>query len=205
MAINTNRWNKIRYTLYTPVYDSIARYLNASRKKSIASLHIKEGAKILIIGAGTGLDLEFLPQNCEIVATDITPSMIEELKKRNKRLNRQVQALVMDGQALEFDDNTFDCIILHLILAVIPDPIACIKESERVLKHNGQIAIFDKFLRKGRIISTKRRMANVIISFLFSDITRSFEYIADHSGLKVMMDVDADFNGNFRLIKMEKN
>jgi len=205
MAINTNRWNKIRYTLYSPGYDLIAGYFNESRRKSIESLNIKAGAKILIIGAGTGLDLEFLPQNCEIVATDITPSMIDELKKRNKVLNRPVQALVMDGQLLEFDDNTFDCIILHLILAVIPDPIACIKESERVLKHNGQIAIFDKFVRKGSIISTKRRIANVITNFLFSDITRSFESIAEQTGMKVTMDLDADFNGHFRLLKMEKD
>jgi len=205
MTINTNRWNIIRYTLYSPGYDLIAGYFNESRRKSIESLNIKAGDKVLIIGAGTGLDLEFLPQNCEIFATDITPSMIEYLKKRNKVLNRQVQALVMDGQVLEFEDNTFDCIILHLILAVIPNPIACIKESERVLKHNGQIAIFDKFVRKGRIISTKRRMANVITNFLFSDITRSFESIAGHTGMKVTMDVDADFNGNFRRIKMEKD
>lgn len=205
MTINTNRWNRIRYTLYAPVYDSIAGYFNESRKKSIDSLNVKEGDKVLIVGAGTGLDLEFLPQNCEIFATDITPSMIDELKKRNKTINRQVHALIMDGQVLDFENNTFDCVILHLILAVIPDPIACIKETERVLKHNGQIVIFDKFVRKDKKISTKRKIANVITNFLFSDITRSFESIAVHSGLRVTMDSDADFNGNFRLLKMVKD
>ena len=133
MRINTNTWNRIRYTLYTPGYDLIAQYFKDSRRKSIESLEIKSGDKVLIIGAGTGLDLEFLPKDCDIIATDITPSMIYRIKRRNRTLNRNVQAMVMDGQSLGFPDTSFDFVILHLILAVIPDPIACIKESERNL------------------------------------------------------------------------
>ncbi|MDD4921257.1 MAG: class I SAM-dependent methyltransferase [Bacteroidales bacterium] len=204
MNINTNTWNKIRYTLYSPGYDLIAGYFKESRMKSIDSLGIKTGDKVLIIGAGTGLDLEFLPDDCEIMATDITPSMVEEIKKRNKILNRNLQALVMDGQALAFEDEAFDQIILHLILAVIPDPVACMKESERVLKHGGQITVFDKFVRKDKKISILRRLTNVLTNFLFTDITRCFESIVAHSGLTVLTDVDADFHGNFRLIKMIK-
>ncbi|TCO08464.1 class I SAM-dependent methyltransferase [Natronoflexus pectinivorans] len=204
MNVNTNTWNKIRYTLYTPVYDLIAGYIKNSRKKSVDSLDIKAGDKVLIIGAGTGLDLEFLPKDCEIIATDITPSMVERIKKRNQRLNRQVQAIIMDGQVLDFADNSFDKIILHLVLAVIPGPIACITESERVLKHGGQIAVFDKFVRKGKKVSAFRRFVNVFTNFLFSDITRDFETIANNSGLTILSDEDANFNGHFRLIKMKK-
>lgn len=204
MKINTNTWNKIRYTLYTPGYDLIAGFFKDSRKKSVESLEIKAGEKVLIVGAGTGLDLEFLPNNCEIIATDITHSMIERVIKRNKTLNRQLQSIVMDGQKLDFVDNSFDKIILHLILAVIPDPIACIQESERVLKHGGQIVVFDKFVRKNSKISFIRRFANVLTNLVFSDITRDFESIINKTGLTVLSDTDADFNGNFRLIKLEK-
>ena len=79
MGINTNAWNKIRYTLFAPGYDSIARYFKESRKKSIDSLGIKAGDRVLIVGAGTGLDLEFLPTNCHIVATDITSAMVDRV------------------------------------------------------------------------------------------------------------------------------
>lgn len=169
------------------------------------SLEVKKDDKVLIVGAGTGLDLEFLPSDCEVVATDITSSMFERIKKRNMRLIRNVKAIVMDGQALEFADKSFDKIILHLILAVVPDPIACIKESERVLKQGGQIVVFDKFVRKNKTASLIRKFANVFVNFLFSDITRDFESIVNNSGLTVLSDKDADFNGNFRLIKLIKN
>jgi phosphatidylethanolamine/phosphatidyl-N-methylethanolamine N-methyltransferase len=205
MKINTNRWNKIRYTLYTPGYDLIARYFKDSRKKSIESLEIKSGDKVLIVGAGTGLDLEFLPLDCEIIATDITPSMIERVKKRSKLLNHPVQAMVMDGQSLKFSDNSFDAIILHLILAVIPDPGACMKESERVLRLGGQIAVFDKFLRKNKKASLRRKFVNILTNIMVTDITRDFESIVDVTGLKIDSDIDADLNGNFRRIKLTKN
>jgi phosphatidylethanolamine/phosphatidyl-N-methylethanolamine N-methyltransferase len=94
---------------------------------------------------------------------------------------------------------------LHLILTVIPDPIICIKEAERVLKQGGQIAIYDKFVRKNRKASILRKTANLITSFLFSDITSVFESIVEKTGLSILSDVDADLNGNFRLIKLEKN
>ena len=159
---------------------------------------------MLIIGAGTGLDLEFLPDNCEIVATDITPSMIEKLKKANAKWNRNLKALVMDGQSLEFSDNSFDIVILHLILAVIPDPIKCIKETERVLKSGGQVTVFDKFVRKGKKVSTFRRLVNNFTNLLFSDITRDFESIQASTHLQLISDKDADFKGNFRWIRLIK-
>ena len=204
MKINTNSWNKIRYTILTPVYDLIAGYFKESRKKSVDALEIKAGDKVLIVGAGTGLDLAFLPNDCEIVATDITPAMIERIKKRSSTSNRRVQAIVMDGQRLEFADNSFDKIILHLILAVIPDPIACIKESERLLKPGGHIVVFDKFVHRDTKASMLRRVANLLTNLIFTDITRNFESILSKSGLRMINDIDADFNGNFRLIKLTK-
>lgn len=204
MKVNTNRWNRIRYTLYTPGYDFAASILKDSRRKSIESLDVKSGDKVLILGAGTGLDLEFLPSNCEITAIDITPAMVDRMVKRNKKLNRNLNAKVMDGQSLQFADAEFDKVILHLILAVIPDPIACIKEAERVLKPNGEVVVYDKFVRKGAKVSFRRKLANIITNSFFSDITRDFESIVAQTKFTVLSDVDGDFNGNFRLLKLKK-
>lgn len=205
MKINTNKWNRIRYTFYSPIYDVMVRVLEASRKRSIELLSVKPGDKILIVGAGTGLDLKFLPSNCTIVATDITPSMIEKVKQRNVLLSHNVEAIVMDGQALAFQDNTFDKIILHLILAVIPDPVACIKECERVLKPGGKIAVFDKFVRKNTKISVLRRCLNPISNFLATNIIRDFESIVAPTNFTVLTDEAADFYGNFRRIQVTKS
>jgi ubiquinone/menaquinone biosynthesis C-methylase UbiE len=204
MKINTNNWNKIRYTLYTPGYDLLGRIFSTSRKLSISKLNIKTGDKVLIVGAGTGLDLEFLPSDCEITATDITPSMIRRLQKRNSLLALNMNANVMDGQQLVFPDETFDKVILHLILAVIPDPVACIREAERVLKQNGQIAIFDKFVPKNKKISLLRKLLNPFTNLFFSDITRNFESMISQTNLTIETDENADFGGKFRIITAKK-
>ena len=201
---STNRWNRIRYTLYAPGYDILGRIFSKSRSRSIQELGICPRDEVLIIGAGTGLDLEFIPMNCHITATDITPAMIAQTMRKNTLLKRNLKAEVMDGQHLNFPDSSVDKIILHLILAVIPDPVVCLKECERVLKPGGQIAIFDKFVPKGRTLSLLRKILNPITNLLFSNINRSFETIVSETGLLTESDVPADFNGNFRIIRLRK-
>jgi ubiquinone/menaquinone biosynthesis C-methylase UbiE len=204
MKINTNTWNKIRYTIYSPFYDILVGYFANTRKKSIESLEIKPGNEVLLLGAGTGLDLNVIPKGCNITAIDITPAMIEKVKKRNQKLNHNLNAIVMDGQALKFSDNYFDKIVLHFILAVIPDPIACIKEAERVLKTGGNIVVLDKFLPKNKKISYARRLLNLPANLFFTDITRSFETVIKATNLMVVADMGVHFNGNFRIIKLQK-
>ena len=202
--VSTNRWNKIRYTAYAPGYDILGTIFSKSREKSINNLDIQKGDNVLIVGAGTGLDLEFITKECRITATDITPAMIARTLKRNNIFKRNLSAIVMDGQRLNFPDNSFDKIILHLILAVIPDPVACLKECERVLKPGGRIAIFDKFVPRGHRISLLRKILNPLTNLLFSNITRSAETIIKQSNLLTMFDLKADFNGNFRIIQLRK-
>jgi hypothetical protein len=64
--------------------------------------------------------------------------------------------------------------------------------------------VFDKFVRKDTKVSFIRRFANLLTNLIFSDITRDFESIVNKTGLEVITDIDADFKGNFRLIKMTK-
>jgi len=202
--INTNRWNRIRYTFYAPGYDMAARIFSKSRNKSIRTLGINPKDEVLIVGAGTGLDLEFIHEDCHITATDITPAMIERTLKKNIQYKRNLTAQVMDGQQLNFQDQSVDKIILHLILAVIPDPIACIKECERVLKPGGSITVFDKFVPRGRAISFLRRMFNPLANFFFTNITRRMEDIVSHTNLVIESDEPVDFKGNFRIIRLRK-
>ena len=204
MKINTNLLNKLRYTLYAPAYNWPAKLLDTSRKKAIAQLNPLSGEKILIVGGGTGMDLDYLPLGCIITATDITPAMIRQIEKRNRRLKHQLKVQVMDGQRLSFENETFDKIILHLIVSVIPDPILTVLETERVLKPGGKISVYDKFVHKNNQPSLLRKTLNLFTNLFFSDITRSFEQIVTQTQLKVISDEPADFGGNFRIILLEK-
>lgn len=205
MSLNTNSWNRFRYTLYLPVYDFIAgKVFEKYRKRSIDLLYAKPADRILLPGAGTGLDLEYLTNYTNLTAIDITPGMIAKLKERAAGLKISVDARVMDGQKLEFADNTFDAVLLHLILAVIPDPVACILEVERVLKPGGTVMVFDKFLPDGQQPSVFRKLANKVASTFFSDINRSIGAIIAHTTLQAELNEPAVFSGTFRIVRLRK-
>jgi ubiquinone/menaquinone biosynthesis C-methylase UbiE len=206
MSINTNTWNRLRYTLYLPVYDLVAdRVFRKYRARSIALLQAKPTDAVLILGAGSGLDLPYLQGQANLTAIDITPGMIAKLKERAAALQLPVQAQVMDGQKLLFEDNSFDAVVLHLILAVIPDPVACIKEVERVLRPGGTVMVFDKFLSDGQKPSLLRRFLNQIVGTLFSDINRSIGSLVAHTSLQVELNEPAALRGAFRIVRLVKS
>jgi ubiquinone/menaquinone biosynthesis C-methylase UbiE len=113
----------------------------------------------------------------------------------------------MDGQALEYEDGSFDAVLLHLILAVIPDPARCLAEAARVLKANGRIGIFDKFVPDRESVPLWRRVANLATNLLATDITRRLGDILTASGapLRVVHDESVGVLGFFRIVLLRKD
>lgn len=205
MRINTNLWNKIRYGIYAPVYDAVlANHFDKLRKRSIEILAPEKDEKILIVGGGTGYDLNFLKNCTDITATDITPAMVNLIKKRNDELSMNVRVMEMDGQQLQFEDNSFDCVILHLILAVIPDPVKCLKEAERVLKPSGRIIVLDKFLVGTEKPNLARRFFNLITSVFATEINRNLNQIVAETNLKVSSLHSEDKKSFFKIALLKK-
>lgn len=204
MPINTNTWNRLRYSALAPLYDNLTRFADRHRKRAISLLDLRPGEHVLILGAGTGADLPYLPQAPAVTAIDITPAMVERIVERASALGRPVDARVMDGQRLAFPNERFDAVILHLILAVIPDPVACIREVERVLKPGGRAVIFDKFVPDGKRASIGRRLLNLVTNLAFSDITRQLGPILGQVSLRVEHREAAALGGAFQIVVVRK-
>lgn len=201
--VNTNAWNRLRYTIYAPFYDRIARF-SRQRRRSIELLRLRPGERVLIMGAGPGADLAFLPEYVDVTATDLTPAMVERIRRRAGRLGRAVDACVMDAQALDFPDESFDAVILHLIVAVVPDPRAVWREAARVLVPGGRATVFDKFAPEDRAPSPLRRLLNVPANFLFTDITRKLEPLLQGTRLRVVHREQAMLGRAFEIAILEK-
>lgn len=182
---NTNAWRRIIYSLWAPGYDRLAGLLLKKRRRAIELAAPKAGEKVLLIGAGTGLDLEFMAPGPRLIAIDLTPAMLAILRRRAGRLGLEVEARVMDGQALEFLDASFDLVILHFILAVIPDPGRCIREVARVLRPGGRAVILDKFMPDAKRPPWIFRLINPLLSFLGTELTRQLGPILQDSGLTI--------------------
>jgi phosphatidylethanolamine/phosphatidyl-N-methylethanolamine N-methyltransferase len=199
-------WDRLRYTLWAPAYDAIvgAAGFNTARRLSIDRLRLTSGDRVLIVGAGTGLDLGLLPPNVDVTAIDVTPAMLRHLERRAAGTGRSVATRIMDARRLAFPDSSFDAVVMHLILAVMPQPERGLREAVRVLKPGGRIAVFDKFLRDDERPSLQRRLLNAVAKPLFSDLNRRLGPLISGTRLVIEQDEPVAFGGTYRVVTLMK-
>jgi ubiquinone/menaquinone biosynthesis C-methylase UbiE len=181
----TNRWNRVRYRLYAPIYDVVARPLERGRQRAIERLEPDPDEHILILGSGSGMDLEYLPADASITAVDLVPAMVRRTEARGADLGRDLSVGLADAHRLPFEDDTFDAVLLHLVLSVVPDPAKVVTETERVLASDGRVSIYDKFSPEDGDPALARRIANPIARLLFADLNRPLEPMVADTSLAV--------------------
>jgi phosphatidylethanolamine/phosphatidyl-N-methylethanolamine N-methyltransferase len=198
---NTTAWNRIRYDLYAPVYDLLAdRTFRRARRLSLGAVDWRPGMRVLLVGAGTGLDLPWLPNDVEIHATDLSPRMVSRMQARAERLRLDVECRVMDAEALDYPDAHFDVVVMHLILAVMPHPERGLAEVRRVLHDDGQLCVMDKFQQDARPAGYVRRGLNVLTAALATDITRQAGPLLESAGFRIERDRPVKMGSLFRAL-----
>lgn len=117
----------------------------------------------LEIGAGTGyFSLHLLRQGVigSATATDISPGMIEALRRNAATLGLDVETVVADAEQLPFPDDHFDLVCGHAILHHIPDLERAFAEFLRVLKPGGVVVFAGEPSRIGdRLAVVPKRAA----------------------------------------------
>lgn len=202
-----NTWNIVIYTLWSPVYDAIfnAGYFLEARKKVFQCMAFTRQQKILVVGVGTGADLELIYRSgLNITAIDYSQSMLNKAKK--KFSNSSITFIEMDAQEMEFSNDKFDLIIGSLILSVVPNADACFKEMARVIKPGGEILLFDKFLPAKQNLSLPKKIIRPVIKLLGTDIGLNFEKLFENNKDRLLIkeDVPVMFNGMYRKIILSK-
>jgi len=202
---DTNIWHRVVYTLGAPVYNILTRGFRKRRRRSIEAAGIEPGERVLLVGAGTGLDLDFIPHEARITAIDITLAMLLRLRRRARRLGLAVDARVMDGRAMSFPDGAFDVVILHLILSVIPEPLRCAKEVGRVLRRGGRAVILDKFVPDQGKPPLFNRVMNPVAAFFGTRLNRRLGPLLAAAGLRMVCQKNAMMAGFFKITCAEKS
>lgn len=141
------------YSLLAPLYDALVEApTRRARGHSLARLQPTTG-RVLVVGIGTGLDLPLLPAGPDYVGVDLTRAMLTRAQHRRERDVALVQG---DAMALPVARWSFQAAVLHLILAVVPDPVSALREAARAVVPGGQLLVLDKFLRRGQRAPLRR-------------------------------------------------
>lgn len=99
--------------------------------------------RVLDVACGTGANFPYLPGSVDIVGIDISPEMLAKARDRLETLELAGTVREMDAQNLDFPDDSFDTVISSLSTCTFPDPIAALREMERVCAPDGQILLVE--------------------------------------------------------------
>lgn len=100
--------------------------------------------RVLEVGAGNGMNFSHYGENVtEVVALEPEPYM--RAKAREAVGSATPEITIVDGSAaaLPFEDDSFDHVVDCMVLCSIDDPVASLREANRVLKPGGQLHFFE--------------------------------------------------------------
>jgi ubiquinone/menaquinone biosynthesis C-methylase UbiE len=135
-----------KYSDYIHHYDE----LGSSHYEKISNKLIQKvdcnGKEIIDVGCGTGiLSVIALEKGAaKMTCVDISKLMLEKCKAKIVAKGYSDDLISFheaDAESLPFNDNTYDVVLLNMVLGMIPNQQATITELTRVLRPGGSIAL----------------------------------------------------------------
>ena len=129
--------------------------------------------RILDAGCGAGhTALAFAPYVAEVVAYDLTASMLEQVERLAAQRNiTNLMTHQGDVDLLPFDDASFDVVVSRYSAHHWPHPARALTEFKRVLKPNGQFILSD-------IVAAEDPMLDTFLQTV--ELLRDLSHVRDH-------------------------
>jgi Methylase involved in ubiquinone/menaquinone biosynthesis len=134
---------------FARIYDVFMKKDNGAytRMYTLIRARLTSHMNVLELATGTGLiAMAIADKVSSVEATDFSPQMISEAKKKNAPEN--VNFSVQDACSLPYEDGSFDCVIISNALHIMPDPGLALENIRRVLKDGG-VLIASTFTHAG--------------------------------------------------------
>lgn len=128
-------WSAGEYPLIAERFEPVAEDL-LDEVGEVADL------RLLDVAAGTGnVALAAARRGARVMATDLTPRMVELGQARGTAMGIEVEWRVADAAALPVADGSVDVVTSCFGLLFVPDPEAVVAELGRVLGHGGRLGM----------------------------------------------------------------
>lgn len=139
---------KSAYRRYARFYDFFfGPIFHPGRRHIVEALETRPGDRILEVGVGTGLSFPLYDSSVRITGVDVSREMLDIAERRVERdgLENVEAILEMDGEFMDFPDDSFDKVVAMYVVSVVPDAKRLVNEMRRVCKPGGDIYIVNHF------------------------------------------------------------
>ena len=143
------------YDVHAMFYDAtFGRLVRRRIERAIHHMNIADGDRVLDLGIGTGVSLNFYPRHANLVGVDLSGGMLREARKKIREMNLD-RFFVFQANALQlpFADSSFDHIFISHVISVVSDPVMLVREAQRVAKPGARIVIVNHFQSTNRFIA----------------------------------------------------
>ncbi|MDQ1707308.1 MAG: hypothetical protein QOJ88_519 [Pyrinomonadaceae bacterium] len=188
------------YDEIAPHYDRAIRPLERwflARLRETAFRYLPADARVLEIGAGTGLNFVFYPDNAFGVATEPSGGMLRVAREKDRP--DRLRLVQNSAEQLPFRDQVFDAAFASLVFCSLAQPLAAFAELRRVVKPGGTVILLEH-VRPANLLGPAFDLLNVFTVRLFHDhFNRRTAAVAQASGLELVK-VQRSFCGIINLI-----
>ena len=177
-----------------PVYDSLARYydramrplerIGLARMRARVLELMPEGARVLEVGAGTGLNFRFYPRGRHAACGEPSREMIE---RACARPDRPDGALLVRARAeeLPFGDGAFDAAFATLVFCSVESPARALSELRRVVRRGGRVALLEHVRPPGALGYAFDALSLLTVPLFEDHFNRRTSEEARRAGLRV--------------------
>lgn len=131
-------WDQI-----APRYDRTVTATHTSlSEEGLDRTALREGHRFLDVAAGSGaLSIPAALRGARVLATDRSPAMVALLAERVQAEGLDIDARVMDGEALELEDDSFDVAGSQFGVMLFGDMPKGVSEMARVVRPGGRVLV----------------------------------------------------------------
>ncbi len=132
--------------MFSAFYDrAFAASEEAGLREMRGELLKQARGRVLELGSGTGLNLELYPREGldSLTLTEPDPHMFKQLRTRAEMDCPGAELLQAGAEDLPFANDSFDTVVVTLVLCTVPNQPAALKEISRVLTPGGQFLFLE--------------------------------------------------------------
>jgi len=146
---------RLIYDFQSLFYDvTFGRLVRRRIAEAISHMNIKPADRVLDLGIGTGVSLNYYPRGCRIIGIDLSSGMLREcLKKIQQRRHGNTMLVRTNALQLPFADDSFDHVFISHVISVVSDPYRLVQEAQRVARCGARIVIVNHFQSTNRFIA----------------------------------------------------